>query len=596
MLTATLVACSNEAQEQVGGEAPEKVELGRLELASTNLATSRTAHTATLLTDGRVLVVGGSTDARAELLDQNGANPQFTGALATNRLNHAAVILQNAKVMVVGGQSQGGGDYLVSTELFDPATETFSAGPSLTVARKAPTLNLLHNGNVLICGGQSDFSTYLNTCEIYDPTAETVAAVPGSMQHARAGHTAVLLQDGNVLICGGMEAQNSPVASCDRYNAGTNTFTAVQPMYEARASHTATVLTDGRILVVGGRSASSALASTEAYNPFANTWIDSGELSQARYLHSASLLPDGRVVIVGGYSGSVGLDSVEILERCAIANAGQDKTAEPLSIVYLNQQGFSYLGEQNVEYKWEWLNKPNDSYRAIIQDSENNSVAGQWLSDSNIHFYSETPGTYELKLTLRVLVGDCEEITTDEIAVEVVPVTDIYVQLTWTSASSDYDLHIIQPGGHFSRDCDDGNDTDCHYCNCNTYNGTATDCPERGCPGPINAVDWNVLAQRSDDPMLLIDDIPGRGPEAIIMSNANAGDYLVAVENYSNINYNDAAKVRIWIHGILRATFGYGPPYTSNGIEPETHWNVCWVRVIGAENIEIIPDGTIDPS
>ncbi len=315
----TIFACTNEAQD-LGreDEVSDTSKLEHMELAATNLNADRSAHTATLLTDGRVLVVGGSTDARAEILDQNGTNPQFSGALATNRLNQAAVLLQNGSVWVVGGQPQGGGDYLASTELFDPTTGIFSAGPSLSTARKVPTLNLLHNGKVLICGGQSDFSTYLDTCELYDPTAETITLVPGTMQHARAGHTTVLLQDGDVLICGGLEAQNTPVASCDTYNVETNTFTAVQPMNEARASHTATILMYAwespyhRVLVVGGRSSSMALASSEIYDPETNTWSEGGSLFQARYLHSASLLPDKCIAITGGYSGSAALDSTEI--------------------------------------------------------------------------------------------------------------------------------------------------------------------------------------------------------------------------------------------------------------------------------------------
>ncbi len=212
---------------------------------------------------------------------------------------------------------KGGGDYLTSTELYDPATGTFSAGPTLLTARKAPTLTLLGNGNVLICGGQSDFSTYLNTCEIFnslewEPESPEglITQMETTMGDARAGHTATLLQNGDVLICGGIRAQNTPNSSCYLFSEGT--LSAVQPMNEARASHTATVLVDGRVLVVGGRSASAALASSEIYNPETNAWSDADNLSQARYLHSATLLPDGCVVVAGGYSGSAALDSVEI--------------------------------------------------------------------------------------------------------------------------------------------------------------------------------------------------------------------------------------------------------------------------------------------
>ena len=74
-----------------------------------------------------------------------------TGSLNTARYRHTATLLSNGKVLVAGGDTSG--SYLTSAELYDPASGTWTATGSLNTARADHTATLLPNGKVLVAGG-----------------------------------------------------------------------------------------------------------------------------------------------------------------------------------------------------------------------------------------------------------------------------------------------------------------------------------------------------------------------------------------------------------------------------------------------------------
>jgi Galactose oxidase, central domain len=119
-----------------------------------------------------------------------------TGSLNTARQFHTATLLSNGKVLVAGGRGTSG--YLTSAELYDPASGTWSATGSLTTARYQHTATLLPNGKVLVTGGQATSGSALTSAELYDPASGTWTAT-GSLTTARYLHTATLLSNGKVL-------------------------------------------------------------------------------------------------------------------------------------------------------------------------------------------------------------------------------------------------------------------------------------------------------------------------------------------------------------------------------------------------------------
>ncbi|MFZ5441617.1 MAG: kelch repeat-containing protein [Myxococcota bacterium] len=110
----------------------------------------RTGHTATLLRDGRVLVAGGSTEASAELFDPDKGTWTRTSPMASPRSGHFATLLPNGRVLVTGGTD--GTNRLLTSELFDPATNSWLAAAALPPGAFLENFGTLPDGTLLAVG------------------------------------------------------------------------------------------------------------------------------------------------------------------------------------------------------------------------------------------------------------------------------------------------------------------------------------------------------------------------------------------------------------------------------------------------------------
>jgi Divergent InlB B-repeat domain/Galactose oxidase, central domain/Kelch motif len=239
--------------------------------ASANLGTARSYHTATLLANGNVLVVGGTDGtnslASAELYGSVNGTWTTTGSVGTAREVHTSTLLPDGKVLVVGGTD--GANSLVSAELYDPATGMWSASSPLHTGRYYHTATLLANGNVLVVGG-TDGTNSLASAELYDPATGTWTTT-GNLGTARSYHTATLLTNGSVLVVGGTDGTSS-LASAELYDPATDMWSASSPLSTGRYYHTATLLANGNVLVVGGTDGTNSLASAPLYDPSTRAW------------------------------------------------------------------------------------------------------------------------------------------------------------------------------------------------------------------------------------------------------------------------------------------------------------------------------------
>jgi hypothetical protein len=199
---------------------------------------------------------------------------------------------------------------LNSTEIYDPATGTWAAGPNLSSARVAPVVVKLANGMVLIAGGgtSANSNTAQQTADIYDPTAGTLTPTAGPPTAARAAASGTLLPNGKVLIVGGGDSTGS-LKSAELYDPSTGHFTAVAPMATARDFASIALLPSGKVLVAGGGEASTNVpnSSGEIYDPGTGAWTTAGNaMSTPREGAGSATLPGGKVLIAGGLAGPTG--------------------------------------------------------------------------------------------------------------------------------------------------------------------------------------------------------------------------------------------------------------------------------------------------
>jgi hypothetical protein len=278
--------------------------------------------TATLLASGKVLLAGGGNSS-TQLYDPAVNSWSNAGGMATQRSWHTATLLANGKVLIAGGSGNNGAT-TNTAQLYDPSTGAFSNTGNMITSRDNHTATLLPSGKVLIAGGRSGTSqsyTALSSAEIYDPSTGAFSAA-GSMTRTRAAHSAVLFS-GKVLIAGGSSNNGtSAMPDAELYDPSTGAFSATGSMTAARQNFTATATASG-VLIEGGLNGTTVLSSSEQYQNGAFTagaamtsCVPQSQSCAARAAHTATLLPSGSLLLVGGIgSGGVSIATAELLAQ-----------------------------------------------------------------------------------------------------------------------------------------------------------------------------------------------------------------------------------------------------------------------------------------
>lgn len=294
------------------------------------LSVARNALTATVLRDGRVLLVGGeNVDTRTPLDAVDVFDPRTNelrpaAPLPAPRSNHEAVLLDDGRVLVLGGGRSapvgaGSGEGVTASAiLYDPERDAWEETGSLAEARSHFAATRLPDGRVLVAGGTA--GTYenagtctgaancgslgdtLGTAEIFDPASGTFSPA-GSLATARTLFTLEVLDDGRVLAIAGMNDARQGFSSTEIFDPTTAAWSLGPSLAsEARIFHASARLPSGRILVGGGKLPDTYfLASVDIVD------VDAGEARSVSDLGIAQTLPrfveldSGGVLAVGGF-------------------------------------------------------------------------------------------------------------------------------------------------------------------------------------------------------------------------------------------------------------------------------------------------------
>jgi hypothetical protein len=289
------------------------------------LNVGRRCHTATLLGNGRVLVAGGFEQGtfvsdRAELY--NPATETFTaltGRMAQPRAQHTATRLLDGRVLLVGGVYEASSAQLNTTwsaEVFDPATNTFTAVDDLGDPRHDHAALRLPDGRVLVTGG----STYVggglldyDDAEVFDPVTATWSYWPSLMVHSHATHGMVDMGDGRWFLGGGSDVD----LRCETFDLTTGTFSplALAAGDQARFGAAVETFAGGDVAVVGGDLAGSVLHFFRSAGLVVTTGSNT---NRPRAYGTATRISDDRILVVGGVDFSAGsfvLATVDLLVR-----------------------------------------------------------------------------------------------------------------------------------------------------------------------------------------------------------------------------------------------------------------------------------------
>jgi YD repeat-containing protein len=203
-----------------------------------------TGQTDTVLSDGRHLRIGGrehdSVVGTIAVAEPDGTVRELLGTLTYPRAEHSATLLPDGRVAVIGGVDPEGMPVLLA-EIVDLATWQSVPVPASIGPRRGHSATLLPDGKVLILGGSNGFEL-VGSAEAWDPLTYEVWPIPGTWASPRQGHAAQLEADDSVLLRGGSLPEASPEPRPERFEPGSGLFLPVTNPSETTTGSTRATL------------------------------------------------------------------------------------------------------------------------------------------------------------------------------------------------------------------------------------------------------------------------------------------------------------------------------------------------------------------
>lgn len=208
----------------------------------TRHVTTEPGQSATLLPDGRWLLIGGTVqgEPQSTISISNGMTVQpFPVSLDVARAGHTATVLPDGTVLVAGG---AGVDGQLVSEAEDINTAAGTVQPLMIMGlepRTEGTATLLTDGRVLFVGGLNSSGQPIATAQLWGPRTNSLDTVAPALQYPRYGQNATLLPDGMVEVSGGKTTIAGESPPPEEYNSSTQLF---EPAYGSTQTASSTVL------------------------------------------------------------------------------------------------------------------------------------------------------------------------------------------------------------------------------------------------------------------------------------------------------------------------------------------------------------------
>jgi Kelch motif protein/galactose oxidase-like protein len=309
------------------------------DLIGARMHTSRAFHNSVTLQDGRIMVIGGITGPfgagpyytkvlnDAEIYDQNRGIWTVTPAMSSFRAGATASVLPDGRVLVAGGTKGDSQNRLFSvddilttslrsTEIYDPVSNSWSAGPDMPEPKAGASAITLNNNEVMIAGGITfvsifgiPFPDFSDQVVFYAPASNSFRSRAMAEKRALFGMTK--LNDGRVLLAGGAGGNIfsiGPLKKCEVYDPATNSFTSTPPLSTAVAFSGCVTLPDGRALIIGGATGDLAdpipVNNVWAYDPSNNTLQNLAPMKASHGGNVVAVTGSGNLLVAGGESNS----------------------------------------------------------------------------------------------------------------------------------------------------------------------------------------------------------------------------------------------------------------------------------------------------
>lgn len=277
----------------------------------------RALHGSTRLPSGKVLILGGirlddAPSRSCEIYDPILKKLTPAANMLFPRIGPVVTELLDGRVLVAGGGSESANKIV---EIYDPKKGTWESGGDLLVDRTECTVTTLSSGKVLLAGGTRTNGYSLTTSEVYDPLTRTTGITgPFLTINGKINSKAAIMPGGNVLVAGGdpigfRNSDSSLVGSAEVFYPETSAFSGVPPMLNYRKYHTMTVLDNWKILICGGirqiPGNPNQTPKSEIFDPKRYSFFPSAIPVIPRQDHTSTKLLNGKVLITGGTSDSL---------------------------------------------------------------------------------------------------------------------------------------------------------------------------------------------------------------------------------------------------------------------------------------------------